>query len=385
MPDLPDRFRALDQLEVPDIDARARALGPRPPTAPDGPSPAKRTTVIVLAFVVAVAGVGFLFRAFRQEATTAPGAAPPAELIAFSTIGNGVAGSKPAIGYSIAVVHPDGSGFRYVTQASADAPDLTTDPFIHRYSFASDDSPVWSPDGSTIAFVRHYAEGVDSLCMIGVDGSDFRVVVRDFHGAELAWSPDGSTFAFYSEQDGSVHLIDVNGTNERALHPRTGGLNQDTPSWSPDGRWIYYAAGDLYAVRADGSDAHRVVDLPWSASTAYISSDGSSFVVGRLRGGAARWTLLRLARPARWFEPRLLVKAPDGGWFAAGWSAAARVLVLKEMQRRVPELWMTPAYATGDRVRVDLPDGVAPYGSALRLVGARLSLPLRPVASTIAP
>lgn len=364
MPELPDRFRALDELEVPDIDARARALGPRPPTEPDGPSPAKRTTVIVLAFVVAVAGVGFLFRAFRQEATTAPGAAPPAELIAFSTIGNGVAGSEPAIGYSIAVVHPDGMGFRYVTQASADAMDLTTDPLIHRYSFASDDSPAWSPDGSTIAFVRHYAEGVDSLCMIGVDGSDFRVVVRDFRGAELSWSPDGSTFAFYSERDGGIHLVDADGANERALHQRTGGPNQNTPSWSPDGRWIYFASKGVVAAHPDGSGLHVVFGPSWFVGSAYLSPDGSTIALQRLDAspvtdGGSVWLVDATGSDLR----RL---TPDGGvaWSALGWSAdAARVLLARPGPHDVPELWTIGADGS-DLVQVRLPKGVGPFGSA---------------------
>ncbi len=101
--------------------------------------------------------------------------------------------------------------------------DLTDRPVDREYAIRSRRTTRrrGRPDGSTIAFVRHYAEGVDSLCMIGVDGSDFRVVVRDFRGAELAWSPDGSTFAFYSERDGGIHL-DRRGWGERASAPSSG-------------------------------------------------------------------------------------------------------------------------------------------------------------------
>lgn len=366
MPDLPDRFRVLDQLEVPDIDARARALGPRPPTEPDGPSAGRRAAIVVVALIVAMVGVGFAVQAFRNgaepAAPTSTSGPADRELIVFTTRQDVGPTNSPARGTAIAVTRADGTGFRYITAPETTSNDEAEDPWIERYGFSSDAWPVWSPDGSTIAFVRSYAEGVDSLCTISLDGSDFRVVVRDLHGAELAWSPDGSTFAFYSEQDGGVHLIDVDGTNERALDPRTGGPNQDTPSWSPDGRWVYYAAGDLFAVRADGSDAHRVVDLPWSASTAYLSPDGSTFVVGRPSaqpdGHSSVWLVRRDGS-----NLACIVKASDEDWLAAGWSGA-RVLVVKETQKGVPELWMAPAYAQGDRVRVDLPDGAAPYGSA---------------------
>ncbi|HUL85090.1 MAG TPA: hypothetical protein VLX89_06185 [Actinomycetota bacterium] len=369
MPDLPDRFRALDQLEVPDIDSRARALGSRPPTEPDGPSPKGRAAIIALAAIVALVGVGFVVQAFRGDRAGIPDRPQPAapgvhELIAFSTIGNGVGGSKPTIGYSIAVVNADGSGFRYLTQASADAPDLTDDPLIQRYSFASDDSPTWSPDGSTIAFVRHYAEGVDSLCTIGVDGSDFRVVVRDFQGAELAWSPDGSTFAFYSERDGGVHLVNVAGTNERALDQRTSGPNQNTPSWSPDGRWIYFAARDVRAAHPDGSGLHDVFDPSWFVGSAYLSPDGSTIALQRLdtdpvTDGGSVWLVDATGSDLR----RL---TPDDGvtWSALGWSAdASRVLLARPGPHDVPGLWTIGADGSG-LAQVDLPRGVGPFGSA---------------------
>ena len=369
MPEFPDRFRSLDELEVPDIAERARRLGPRPPTEPDGPSSVKRAGIVVLALIVAVLGIGFVVDAFRGDHAVVPStssvAAPGAgdQLIAFSTIGNGV-GSQPTIGYSIAVVRPDGSGFRFVTQASKDAPDLTNDPAIARYSFASDDSPVWSPDGSTIAFVRHYSEALDSLCTIGLDGSNFRILVRDFRGAELSWSPDGSTFAFYSEDDGGVHLVDADGTNERALHQRTGGPNQDSPSWSPDGRWISFAAGGVFAAHPDGSGFHRVLDLPWPVASAYLSPDGATFVLQRLdtdpvTDGGSVWLVGATGSDLR----RL---TPDDGvpWSALGWSAdASRVLLARPGPNDVPELWTIQTDGS-DLARVGLPNGIGPFGSA---------------------
>ena len=281
MPDLPDRFRALDQLEVPDIDARARALGPRPPSGPDGPPAAKRTTAIVLALVIAVAGVGLLLRAFRPEATTAPAVAPPGELIAFAL---GRVPPVPGRFTDIAVAHPDGSHVRRVTGSAAD---LDADPWVAKYGFSSDDSPAFSPDGRTLAFIRRYSEGTDSLCTVGLDGSGFRVVVRNFGGAELAWSPDGSMFAYYSERDGGLHVMNADGSDDHAVLPRGAGTpNQVSPSWSADGSQIFFVQGGVFSVHPDGTGFRTVLALSPSATMVAASPDGKTLAF--VQGGAAR-------------------------------------------------------------------------------------------------
>ena len=61
MNDLRDRFRALDEIELPDTSTWRRE--PRPATR--GPSPARRFATMAVAFAVAVAGVTFVIRAFR--------------------------------------------------------------------------------------------------------------------------------------------------------------------------------------------------------------------------------------------------------------------------------------------------------------------------------
>ena len=72
MTDIRDRLRSLDELDVPDVYARARALGPKEPHEPR-PSGPHRVGVILLASVVAVAGFGLLLRA-RGSKEGVPGA-----------------------------------------------------------------------------------------------------------------------------------------------------------------------------------------------------------------------------------------------------------------------------------------------------------------------
>src|SRR5512132_281689 len=62
MTEIHDRLHDLDGLDVPDVYARARAIGPKEPQEPR-PSAARRAGVILLASLVAVGGFGLLLRA----------------------------------------------------------------------------------------------------------------------------------------------------------------------------------------------------------------------------------------------------------------------------------------------------------------------------------
>jgi Tol biopolymer transport system component len=284
------------------------------------------------------------------------------ELIAFAVIGNGSRASRPASGSAIAVVRADGSGFRFVTQASTTSSDLTADPWIQRYGFAGDASPVWSRDGSTIAFIRSYAEGIDSLCSIGVDGRNFHVVVRNLHGGELSWSPDGSMFAFYSEQDGGIHVMDADGSHEHAVAPEHT-QNQDFPSWSPDGAWLYFAQGNVFAVHPDGTALHEVANPSWFVGSADLSPDGTTIVLQRQVASSLAVIGSAWLVDADGSDLRRLTSGDGVDWSPLGWSAdSSRVLLARPGPNDTPELWTIETNGT-DLKRIELPDGVGPYGA----------------------
>ena len=325
MTDIHDRLRSLDELDVPDVHARARAIGPKEPQEPRL-SAARRVGVVLLASAVAVAGFGLLLRARGSEertpaVTTSTTAAPgPQGLVAFAAQLRG-----STTGLVIAVMQPDGTGFRQLTGLPADR---EADPAIARYSYASDDSPSFSPDGRTIAFVRRYTEGINSLCMIDVDGSNFRVVKRDAQMGEIAWSPDGRRIAFYSEQDGGIHLVDADGTNERVLWQRTGGPNQDSPSWSPDSSRVYYASGNVWVADADGSGSRVLADLPRSVGWVASSPDGSAIALSEQEPGgnsSAIWLM-----DADGANVRRVTDPTGGNWYTVTWSPDGSRLLLED-------------------------------------------------------
>jgi TolB protein len=166
----------------------------------------------------------------------------------------------------IYAINPDGTGLRQ----------LTNDPKM-------DFAPIWSPDGSKIAFMRMQAipnEAIPpdarppiSIYVMNADGSEQRNLTpegsRSFRN--LVWSPDSKQLAVECTEkstdrsgDGQICVLNIDGTGMRRVVPAE--LTGQAPVWSPDGRWIAFrgqAQGEglhvgLYLVSPDGSQQRTV-------------------------------------------------------------------------------------------------------------------------------
>ncbi len=111
--------------------------------------------------------------------------------------------------------------------------------------FADNLSPVWSPDGSRIAFISNRARS-PQLYVMSADGTGQEVLARFDFGATgttsaPAWSPDGSLIAFHREVGGTpqVFVLDV---AARSLRQITGASRNEDPSWAPDGRHLVFVS-----------------------------------------------------------------------------------------------------------------------------------------------
>jgi Tol biopolymer transport system component len=143
-------------------------------------------------------------------------------------------------------------------------------------------SHAWSPDGARIAFTRAPRSGEErpSVEVIDAGGGGRRVLAA---GSFPTWSPDGTRIAFTSaprvvEEKSSVEVIEADGGGRRVL--AVGSL----PAWSPDGARIAYVRdGDVWVVDADGSNPHPLTSFAALrfANTPAWSPDGSTiaFVV----------------------------------------------------------------------------------------------------------
>jgi Tol biopolymer transport system component len=123
---------------------------------------------------------------------------------------------------------------------------------------------------------------------------------RNFLGEEaanLAWSPDGERIVYHNAGSGDpMFVADRTGANARRIFGDQAGIHNHFPTWSPDGRWIYFVHGtpatnemDLWRVDSDGRHAERLTQR--NTDVAYPTPVGNRtvFYVARDGDGSGPW------------------------------------------------------------------------------------------------
>jgi Tol biopolymer transport system component len=189
---------------------------------------------------------------------------PAGDTILFSVGRYFRAPSLPAS--QIATIKPDGSGFHAIVDDGV-----------------NNGFPSWSADGKQIVYRR----GKQLVIRTLADGKTTPLTDGSHYDNFPDWSPDGSVILFTSDRsDGRFELYTIrpDGTDLKRLTNVPGSNAHAT--WSPDGRWIVFTSGrkgfkdemamaetpqpygEIFAMRADGSDARQLTDNRWEDATA---------------------------------------------------------------------------------------------------------------------
>ncbi|PYR45849.1 MAG: hypothetical protein DMF95_19655 [Acidobacteria bacterium] len=169
-------------------------------------------------------------------------------------------------GAQIAVIAPDGTGFR----------EVTTGPNNNGF-------PSMAPDGNRFVYRSFGPEG-DGLRIMNMETKSVTTLTRGYDNFPV-WSPRGDLIMFSRQEKGDyeIYTIKPDGTGVRRLTFSHG--NDAHMAWSPDGERIVFASsrmgfkdevlytdapqpyGELFVMKYDGTDVQQLTDNQWEDGT----------------------------------------------------------------------------------------------------------------------
>jgi serine/threonine protein kinase len=174
----------------------------------------------------------------------------------------------------------------------------------------------FSPDGTKIVFSSSRSGETFNVWVASADGSN---PLQLTHGPNLtqgspSWSPDGRRIAFDStDAEGRLTIWTIGADGGSTVRLISGPGDQNMPTWSRDGRWIYYSqsAGhstDIWRVPSTGGTGERMTSDAGHSIFAVESTDGRDLIYKRnsLTDGPL------LAKPLAGGPPRQLLPCVYG-------------------------------------------------------------------------
>lgn len=185
-------------------------------------------------------------------------------------------------------------------------------------------SGQYSPDGTKIAF-RSDRSGASEIWMSDAEGNN-PVQLTSFGGPLTGtprWSPDGLQIAFDSRPGGNADIYTIrpaSGTVRRITRDQA---EDAVPSWSGDGRWIYFASNrtgqwQVWKVSSEErrEDAGAVQVTHGGGFAAFESRDGKTLYYAKGRDVDGLWQVPVAGGTETPLIPQL--KAGSWGYWAAG-------------------------------------------------------------------
>jgi Tol biopolymer transport system component len=181
---------------------------------------------------------------------------------------------------------------------------------------ANDISPVWSPDGEKIAFLRMDDEKAQYLVISASGGAERKIAEFPAFGDEsqpqpaLAWTPDGKSLIVMTAAEDEPSALAIaaidGGTATPITHPPAKTAGDSTPVVSPDGSTLAFLraggsnGGDIFLADVSGANPRRLTfedsgirGLAWTRDShdiVYASSRGEGWRLWRIPafGGSPR-------------------------------------------------------------------------------------------------
>ena len=147
-------------------------------------------------------------------------------------------------------------------------------------SALNDSMPAYSPDGTKIAFVRSPTiTTMGKIWTMNADGSGQMQISLDMGNDERpTYSPDGTQIAFDTNADGNYEIYKIAAAGGLATRLTNNAASDRNPSWSPDNTSIAFASDrngtmNVWAIATDGTNPTLISPPGVGGNTPYYSRD----------------------------------------------------------------------------------------------------------------
>jgi len=128
---------------------------------------------------------------------------------------------------------------------------------------ALDTSPAWSNDGKHLAFVSDRVGNTPQIFVLSLDGGPLEQITHDGYNAGPEWSPNGQSLLFVRQAGNDFDIMRFDFATKELRRLTQGKGSSESPTFSPDGRYIAYTLTidkqpRLWVMNADGQNPRAV-------------------------------------------------------------------------------------------------------------------------------
>jgi len=231
---------------------------------------------------------------------------------------------------------------------------------------ADDEDPVFSPDGTKIAF-SSLRDGNWEIYVMNADGSNpVNLTNNSAEDDWPTWSPDGTQIAFTSHRNGNYEIYTMNADGTNPVDRTNNSALDMRPAWSPNGASIAFTTNrneanpgtcnpcnfDIYTMSPTGANQFQVTKNTRTDEDPSFSPDSSKIVYDTNRVDGSNFELFVANADGTGGVTQLTNNPALDEW--PSWSPDGNNVVFDSNRDGNFNLFKTAANGTGPAVRLTI-------------------------------